>query len=312
MKALIAGRFAALFPDSVVRFARLIHLDSLIASLFYGLGVLAVLYCAIYVLEARSGEDRARYRSRNFLNDVFYLLFYQGGLYNVLIGAALANALGARLAFFKWGLLARLPAPAHWLLYWLALDFLDYWFHRLRHRVPWLWAFHTIHHSQEELTSLTSFRMHPAEQVLGNVVMFAPLIALGIPTGVWFPLIVAQNAFEAVQHSRLNWRYGRLYRVLVSPVFHNFHHSADPKHRDVNFGKLLSIWDFLFGTAVERDPRPVTTGVAGLHVPASLTQQFILPFRLLFGRSGQERATPEWTAPVHKSQVSEPQAVEKL
>lgn len=240
MKALLAERFAALFPDSVVRFARLIHLDSLIASLVYGLGVLAVLYCVIYVLEARSGEDRARYRSRNSLNDVFYLLFYQGGLYNVLIGP---------------------PSP-------------------MRSARGWRFSSGISCPACRPRRTGCSTGWRSISSTIGS-------IACG-------------TAYRGCGHST----------PFITP--NNFHHSADPKHRDVNFGKLLSTWDFLFGTGVDRDPRPVTTGVAGLHVPASLTQQFILPFRLLFGRSGQARATPEWTAPVHKSQVSEPQLVEKL
>lgn len=313
MRDRLVQQVAALLPESVLHVARLIHLRELATSMVYGVGVLAVMYGVIYLLEGRLGEDRSRYRSRNFVNDVTYLLFYQGGFYNVLIGAALANALGSRLAFFKLNVLGVLPAPVHWLLYWVALDFLDYWFHRLRHHVPWLWAFHTIHHSQEQLTCVTSFRQHPVEQILGNIVLFIPLLVLGIPTGVWFPLVMALNAFEAVQHSRLNWRYGPLYRVVVSPVFHNFHHSLDPKHRDVNFGKLLSVWDFMFGTAVESDPRPVETGVIGLRVPASVLQQLITPFRLLLARSRPRRQTVDVDGGrTAASPASAPQVTQKL
>jgi sterol desaturase/sphingolipid hydroxylase (fatty acid hydroxylase superfamily) len=209
-------------------------------------------------------------------------------LYGIFIGAAIANALGPRLSFFKIEMLAALPAPIHWILYWIALDFLDYWYHRLRHSWGFLWAIHSIHHSQERMTFATSWRSHPLDLVIGNCVMFVPLLLLGIPTKVWFPLIALQYAFEAVQHSQLGWRYGPLYRVFVSPAFHNVHHSAERRYHDSNYGKLLSVWDFLFGTAVKDQPRPAVTGIAGICIPESILQQLLVPFKYFRGVPGRD------------------------
>jgi len=61
---------------------------------------------------------------------------------------------------------------------------------------------------------------------------------------------------EAIQHSHLPWRFGPLYYVFASPMFHSVHHSVSAEHHDRNFGGILSIWDFLFGTAVTAAQRP--------------------------------------------------------
>ena len=42
----------------------------------------------------------------------------------------------------------------------LMADFIGYWSHRLRHSNRYLWAFHTIHHSQTMLTVVTNYRFH--------------------------------------------------------------------------------------------------------------------------------------------------------
>jgi sterol desaturase/sphingolipid hydroxylase (fatty acid hydroxylase superfamily) len=258
-----------------------LHLQALAISTLKASVVLVVLFVFVFFCETRRGTDRSRYLTRNFFNDVLYSLFYRGGVYNVFIGAAVTNALGHRLDFFKIGLLQGLPLPVAAVLAWLTTDFLGYWVHRLQHHSRFLWAFHSVHHSQERMTFLTSYRLHPIEVFISSLMMFIPLLVLGVPTTTWVPLFVLQTGLEFVQHADLDWRYGRLYRVIVSPLFHGFHHSASPDHYNRNFGKVLSVWDFLFGTSVADEARPQRTGVDGLHMPETISQQFITPFRML-------------------------------
>ncbi len=47
-------------------------------------------------------------------------------------------------------------------------------------------------------------------------------------------------------HANLNWTFGPLRHVLVSPVFHRWHHSRDVAGR--NFASTFSLWDVMFGT----------------------------------------------------------------
>ena len=52
-----------------------------------------------------------------------------------------------------------------------------------------------------------------------------------------------------LHHSHIWLTYGRmLEHVFISPAQHQVHHSTDPQHYDRNFGTMLALWDWLFGT----------------------------------------------------------------
>lgn len=295
LSAAVAGGVTAVLAwvlpsGTAERVADAIQLQALARGTVYTIAWLAVAFAGIFLLELATGADRSAYRSRTFLQDLLYTLFYQGGFYAILIWAAVANALGPRLEFLKIEVLAGLPGPVHWVLYWLVVDFITYWWHRWLHAWPVLWAFHSVHHSQEEMSFITSNRMHPVEQIGQNLIMVVPLLVMGVPTWRWFPLFVARNILEAAQHSALDWGYGRAYYLVVSPRFHALHHSTDPRHHHRNFSKILSVWDFMFGTAVQDEQRPAKLGVEGMPVPRSIGQQLVAPFRILLQR--RTRATP--------------------
>src|SRR5207237_1407540 len=110
-------------------------------------------------------------------------------------------------------------------------------------------ACHSIHHSQQELTIATSLRVHIFEEVVRGLFYFVPFFVLAIPARVWLPVDIAINWLLFLEHSDLDWTYGKLGTILVSPHFHRVHHSVEVQDVDTNFGSFLSIWDRLFGTA---------------------------------------------------------------
>jgi sterol desaturase/sphingolipid hydroxylase (fatty acid hydroxylase superfamily) len=60
---------------------------------------------------------------------------------------------------------------------------------------------------------------------------------------------------DFVRHTHLKLSYGRhLSAILLSPHYHQLHHSIAEKHWDKNFGLTLSIWDRWFGTLVVPEP----------------------------------------------------------
>jgi sterol desaturase/sphingolipid hydroxylase (fatty acid hydroxylase superfamily) len=131
----------------------------------------------------------------------------------------------------------------------LAADFLDYWYHRLMHRIEFLWEAHKYHHSATEFTILTGNRIHALEDAFRHVFAAVPLAILGTPAVTYVMLRYAVLAVDMLQHSMLPWTYGWVGRwVFFSPVGHRIHHSALPEHWDRNLGNILVIWDRLFGT----------------------------------------------------------------
>lgn len=264
-------------------FARLIDLEALVKSLGYALVVYAGFFGLVFFLERRAGEDVSRYRSRHFLNDVVYTLFYRGGFYNVLVLAALTNALDRALGV-RPNLLGSIPWWAGLAIFWVGGDFAMYWWHRLQHSNRFLWALHSVHHSQERMTLLTAARRHPIEMLSLNIIIFYGIFhwVLGVPTQGWLPLAAAITSILAIQHSMLDWTLGPFYRVIVGPRFHSYHHSIDPRHANGNYGHLFSAWDYLFGTAVQDEKRPERFGVEGLGVDETIRGQLVRPLRLIW------------------------------
>jgi sterol desaturase/sphingolipid hydroxylase (fatty acid hydroxylase superfamily) len=119
------------------------------------------------------------------------------------------------------------------------------------------------------------------EQLVSNVVLFVPLMVLGLPLWFWAPAYFLQIVFEALQHSDLRWRYGKLYPIFVSPIFHAIHHSPDRARHDSNYGKILSLWDYLFGT-MSVGERPTRYGLAGIEMPVSFWGTVAAPFLSLW------------------------------
>src|SRR6266700_3703305 len=130
----------------------------------------------------------------------------------------------------------------------LLTDLGIYWIHRMFHAVPWLWRFHEIHHSSEELDWLAATRVHPVDQILTRGSPLLVVIALGF--SVWSisvcALLFHWQAF--LVHSNVRIGFGPLRLLLVSPAFHHWHHSRDREARDMNFAGQLSFLDALFGT----------------------------------------------------------------
>jgi sterol desaturase/sphingolipid hydroxylase (fatty acid hydroxylase superfamily) len=254
-------------------------------ALVISIAVAVIVYSALGAIflfvERRAGRDTTRYRSAHFVNDVAYTLLYQGGIYNVLIYAPFFALAAPRLKFLQLDIVKGLPAWAAIVVFWLTVDFLAYWLHRMQHVVPALWAFHSVHHTQTRMTFLTSNRNHLLEQFYVNVIMLGPALILGLPPAQWMPIYFAQMFFEHAQHAQLPWSYGPFHRLLVSPAFHAMHHGTEPEEYNGNYAKILSLWDVVFGTFVPSKVLPARYGVNGMDVPENLAAQFVHPFRVL-------------------------------
>jgi sterol desaturase/sphingolipid hydroxylase (fatty acid hydroxylase superfamily) len=272
---------------------------------------IAVLFVPIWYLERRQGASASRYRSRHFAHDVAYAVFYRSGICAMLGAAYLASGAATHLDMFRWELLAGTPPLVAGLVYWVLNDLVLYWVHRAQHAIPWLWQFHSVHHATERLTFVTATRIHPIENLWQNTVQVLPLLILGLPPKLWVPIAIFQSFFDAVQHAELNWTYGPLYRVFVSPVFHRIHHSTERRHFDQNYAKVLSVWDHIFGTASPERVPPVAVGVAGMPSEPTLAGQFVGPFLRIAGSKSQTRdaASPdagEGVRPAERSSTSAP------
>lgn len=248
-------------------------------TLAFGIALLAGIFAVVVLLELLARGDLRRYRTRNFATDLTYAVVYVGGIYGALIYAPVV-ALITVVIPETWNLrlLEKIDPVSGFLIFWVLSDAIGYWLHRWQHASPTLWRLHSVHHAQTCLTFATSWRNHFVEQLYVNVLMYVPLMLLGFPKWSWMPAMLLQYLFEAVQHSDLRWRYGPFYGIFVSPVFHAIHHAPERSRHDRNYGKILSVWDWLFGT-LARGERPERYGVAGLAMPVGFWATVAAPFR---------------------------------
>jgi len=101
---------------------------------------------------------------------------------------------------------------------------------------------------------------------------FFPILVLGPTPEGWLPAYLVMEFLIALQHSEIPWRYGPLYRLVVSPSFHAYHHSTDSAHHNRHYGRMLSIWDFVFGTAVHDEKPPTEYGLTDRKMPTLVSQ----------------------------------------
>ena len=143
------------------------------------------------------------------------------------------------------------------LIYLVVLDFCDYWYHRAQHGWRWLWALHSLHHSQENMNLWSDDRNHVLDDLLRDVLMGVVAIGIGVQPGEYVLLVSASRMLQSLQHANVRIHFGRLGEyLLVSPRFHRMHHAIGIGHESHgknslgghNFAVLFPIWDVLFRT----------------------------------------------------------------
>ena len=213
--------------------------------------------------------ERRPVLARGHLLDLGYLLFYALLVIPliVLIGSGFADLL-ARDA--PWLVLPRLPAVPRWCFVALAvlgIDAVDWLAHFGNHKITALWRLHAVHHSQEELSILTTFRAHPLVHV-SFVISAIPILAVESNTATPAAVLTAYACLGALPHANVRWTYGKLGRIMISPAYHRIHHAATGR-LDTNLGTVFTFWDMLSRRAIfpHRDGVPGPTGLAGRPVP---------------------------------------------
>lgn len=158
-----------------------------------------------------------------------------------------------------------------------------YWGHRWSHEIPFLWRFHSIHHSAEEVNFLVSSRAHPVDMVFGRFCSLVPLYVLGLAepqalADIQVPVLVALIGimWGFFIHANLRWRFGPLEWLISTPAWHHWHHTLNgPINR--NYSSTLPWIDWIFRTHyLPRDAWPEAYGIEA-EMPDSLVEQLAYP-----------------------------------
>ncbi len=131
-------------------------------------------------------------------------------------------------------------------------ELIAYWIHRFAHSVKWWWMVHRFHHSAEEMGTLTYYRVHFIENAINQFFKVIPFIVFGMPLESYLIYYIITELHNLLIHSEIKSDWGWFGRyVLVSPMAHRIHHSADAEHYNYNFSNFLTVWDRLMGTFKE-------------------------------------------------------------
>lgn len=179
----------------------------------------------------------------------------------------------------------QLPAWAEAAIAFLLLDYTNYLWHILNHKLPFLWRFHLVHHTDVDLDVTTAVRFHFGE-LIGSVIFrgAATFLTGATPATV----LVYEILFEAAtqfHHSniKLPFHFERaLNKILVTPRMHGIHHSVVRSETNSNYSVIFSFWDRLHKTIRLNIPQSlIVTGVPSYSNQKELTIGFLLtlPFK---------------------------------
>jgi 3-mercaptopyruvate sulfurtransferase SseA/sterol desaturase/sphingolipid hydroxylase (fatty acid hydroxylase superfamily) len=213
---------------------------------------------------------------KDFWLDAFYM-FFNFYIFKLVIFMAFSNVtelafkdlFGGDLSKFALFDLSATPVWAQLLIFFVATDFIQWFTHILLHRFNFLWRFHKVHHSVEQMGFAAHLRYHWMENVFYTPMKYIVVMLMGgfTPELAYIVFYIA-IAIGHLNHANLNWSYGPLKYIFNNPKMHIWHHAyALPENRrhGVNFGISLSIWDYIFRTNfIPTDGRDIPLGFPGL------------------------------------------------
>jgi sterol desaturase/sphingolipid hydroxylase (fatty acid hydroxylase superfamily) len=259
---------------------------------FYWLIAISVIVGALEVaFPWRKDQPLVR---KDFFLDLFYM-FFNFFLFGLIGYNALSEVV---VTFFNTEILGgvfgiknlvaisvkALPIGIQLLLMFVIRDFIQWNIHRLLHRTAWLWEFHKLHHSVEEMGFAAHLRYHWGENIIYRVLEYIPLALIGFGIKDFIIVHLIGLTIGHLNHANIYLPIGRLRYIFNTPQMHIWHHAEElPTRTGVNFGLSLSLWDYLFKTAyIPHDGRDIKLGFKdGQDFPSSFWQQLITPFKRL-------------------------------
>ena len=252
------------------------------------LAVLAVVFTLLSMLVAACNKAPPWWRKPDLSTDLCWaivpqLLYKFAHTLMLILGMGALYGITDPTGFDRFvteglGPLAHLGFWPQVALYLLGNDLVMYSTHRLFHSVH-LWRFHAVHHSSEHLEWTSASRFHPVDQILHGILADVVMLLLGIPPEVLVWLLPFTVGSSALVHANLDWDFGVFRYLLVSPVYHRWHHTSAERGGSSNFAGTFPLFDLLFGTFyLPTEQRPDCYGVDDPHFPTDFVGQLRHPF----------------------------------
>ena len=177
---------------------------------FYWLIIVSAFFFGLEIIKPWR-ENQPLFR-KDFWLDFFYM-FFNFFLFSLVIYNAASDVVvnifnSAIKSVFNFDLQASNPLQtwplwAVLLIGFLVRDFVQWWVHRLLHRVEWLWQFHKVHHSVEEMGFAAHLRYHWMETIVYRSIEYIPLALLGIGLYDFFIIHIFTLSIGHYNHSNI-------------------------------------------------------------------------------------------------------------
>ncbi len=237
---------------------------------FWGLIVISLI---VWLLEmAFPWRKEQSIIRKDFWLDGFYM-FFNFFIFSIMIDG-IYKMLG--LVFGEIGLTSKslaildISAWAPWLqllIFFIILDFVQWFTHVLLHKYSFLWRFHKVHHSVKEMGFAAHLRYHWMENILYKPLKtFGVMIIGGFEPNQAYIIHFITIAIGHLNHANIKITWGPLKYIFNNPVMHLYHHAyLVPEGRNgMNYGISLSIWDYIFKTNyIPEDSGTVEIGFEG-------------------------------------------------
>lgn len=166
----------------------------------------------------------------------------------------------------------------------LCLDYTIYWWHVLNHKVRFFLRFHQVHHSDKDMDASTVLRFHAGELIFSALVRCVVALVVGFRLEVLIAFDITVTSLATFHHSNLKLpvKLERFLSLLiVTPLFHQNHHSYYLNETDSNYSTIFSFWDRIHKTFTEfKLPNQVTIGVPSFEkTELSFLELLIMPFK---------------------------------
>ncbi len=169
------------------------------------------------------------------------------------------------------------------------LDYGNYLWHILNHKIPLLWRFHLVHHSDHDLDITTAFRFHFGE-LIGSLFFrgaFVFFTGADVATVLIYEIIFEGATQFHHSNTRIPFRLEKFINYLiVTPRMHGIHHSNIKNEADANYSVIFSLWDRMHRTAklnISQDQVVIGVPAYSDHEELTIGNLLKLPFTKIRG-----------------------------
>jgi len=257
-------------------------------NFFWGLTLISLVVWGVEILFPwRKNQKVFR---KDFWLDGFYMYFnffifsiVVSGFYKTL--GLLFNDFGVTMKSIVLFDITQVSTLLQLLIFFVLLDFVQWFTHVLLHKYEFLWKFHKVHHSVKEMGFAAHLRYHWMENIFYKPLKTIVVMLLGgfEPEQAFIVHFIA-IAIGHLNHANIKVSWGVLRYVFNNPIMHLYHHAKvlpEDLKNGVNFGISLSIWDYIFKTNyIPENSGAIALGWEGdENFPKSFFEQLIVGFR---------------------------------